>query len=326
MRGVGVLLASLVAVALVGGSSSAADRRAPGAGTRAPIAVSLPLPRETITVQPVMEEKPPACFDKLPRATEDRPDSGDDLLHVVYLVAADFPDEDLDTNGTIDCSMQAQNQWFLKQSGNLQWRLDTFKATVKSRSGKRKKIEALDVTFIKSDKKGADLYGADLVSAELQTRGLAEMNKRYLTYVAAGDDSGPCGDAFLDSFDPMSSGDGQFAQIYMFSAEGCHAHEFGVPGAPSFVEAIGQQEIMHNDGAVTVGSPHFCTPGLFHVCTGPLSVADLRLDPETIDVMFPYVTDPLSEKVLDSGNDDYFQHPFPYKDVAESRYLESVGS
>jgi hypothetical protein len=40
--------------------------------------------------------------------------------------------------------------------------------------------------------------------------------------------------------------------------------------------------------------------------------------------MYPYVTVPLSEKVLDRGNDDYFDHDLPLADLIDSPYLVPV--
>jgi hypothetical protein len=38
--------------------------------------------------------------------------------------------------------------------------------------------------------------------------------------------------------------------------------------------------------------------------------------------MFPFVTYPLKDKVLDRGHDDYYNHPFPTKDLADSPFWE----
>jgi hypothetical protein len=74
-----------------------------------------------------------------------------------------------------------------------------------------------------------------------------------------------------------------------------------------------------------LGSP----PAIAHVCTGVLGLTegDLNLDPERTDIMFPFVSVPLAERVLDIGNDDYFRHSIPHLfDLANSPYLEEVGS
>ncbi|MGH2729810.1 MAG: hypothetical protein ACRDJI_04295, partial [Actinomycetota bacterium] len=295
------------------------------------VAVTLPLPDDQPAPQGSTTAPAPASCFELPRATEDRRDLDDGpLVHVVYLVASDFPDEGLDTDGTLDCSVRAQNEWFRAQSGGMEWRVDTFTArTTDPQTGDRIKVQAADVTFVASKKKGADLYGVSEVEKELQSVDLSEEDKRYLVYVAAGDDSGPCGDAWYPIVTtPDPNANGRYATVYMFSAEGCHAHEFGVPGAPSWVEMIAQQEIIHNDGLTPIGAPHSCAyvPPFAHVCTpgAVFTEGSLNLDPERVDVMFPFVAVPLSEKVLDRGHDDYFDHLFPLQDLKDSSFLRAA--
>jgi hypothetical protein len=87
------------------------------------------------------------------------------------------------------------------------------------------------------------------------------------------------------------------------------------------------QEMIHNDGQVTLTAPHDCVVSLLafgHVCTGPLW-ASPATDPESTDVMFPYVGLPLNEKQLDADNLDYFRHPFPFRDLEDSPYLTAAG-
>lgn len=259
---------------------------------------------------------------KTTRATKDRPDVRNGrLLHVIYLVPSDRPDQRLDTDGTLQCSMEAQNRWLKEQTG-LRWRYDTYVVTRKVRR-KRVRTEFVDVTFVRSGRSAAELDGAGEVSDELNLRGFNHADKRYLTFAASGSDGGPCGDAFWPFASQDPNADGQYAQVYLLSSEGCHADEFGVPGAPSFAEMIAQQEVMHNDGMVPIGAPHGCGPISLpaHVCTGPLAFVD-GLDPERFDVLYPFVSVPLSQKKVDIDNNDYFRHPFPYRDLDQSPYLE----
>ncbi|MDQ3982974.1 MAG: hypothetical protein M3271_09890, partial [Actinomycetota bacterium] len=270
-----------------------------------------------------------ACLDRVPRAEKDRRDRRKGrLVHVVYLLASDAPDESLDTNGTLDCSMRAQNRWMREQSG-MQWRLDTFKTRVSSPGGGSRVVEAVDVTFIRTKIPREELSDASIVTRELELRGFKKERKRYLSFVAGGDDSGVCGDAWYPFLNNDPNSDGKYAQVYMFAVKECGGHDFGVPGKPSFAETIAQQEIMHNDGMVPIGAPHGCGPISLpaHVCTPGLwasAVVGQDLDPERFDVMFPFVGLPLSEKKLDIGRDDYFAHPFPLRDLDESPYLEKA--
>ena len=337
------LLLITVGVCISIGTSSQAgtaghDRRgfAGRAGSYLGVAVTLPAPEAgAINRQTAQEESTthPDCYRRIPRARKDRPDTRKGwLLHVVYLVPSDFPDEKLDARGILDCSARAQNDWFREASGGLQWRFDTFKGVVQE--GRRKvRTELIDVTFVSSARPGAQLDSAFEVQAELETLGFGIATKRYLSFVAS--EAGPCGDAVypINPTQSVEWQDGQYAQVYLFADEACGTRDFGPPGKAGFADMIAQQEVIHNDALVSPGAPHGCLlgvpPGAAHVCTGPLALTegDLNLDPERIDVMYPFVSVPLSEKVLDQGNDDYFKHLFPnYFDLEDSPYLEEANA
>lgn len=272
-----------------------------------------------------------------PRATRDRPDEkSGNLVHVVYLLSTDFPDERLDRLGILHDSALSINAWLAAEAGH-RWRFDTYTLKrVDPRTGKRRAVTAIDVTFVQSLKSSAELNDASKVRAELKSRGFFEPEKRYLSYVAS-DAATTCGDAWY----PVAPGpiqisneypDGKYAQVYLFSSSGCHTREFATgPKSPSWVEAIAQQELVHNDGVVPATAPHSCGPITppfgGHVCTPALVLAQgagFDIDPENVDVMFPYITLPLGEKVLDRDRDDYFQHSLPYRDLTESPYLEAT--
>lgn len=272
----------------------------------------------------------PLCVTGLPRAGKDRPDVVEGLqIHVVYLVAADAPDETLDSRGVIDCSLRAQNDWFQEQSAGLRWRFDSFRTlATNAATGKRSSEVVADVSFVRSRRPMAELSNVNAVQGELTERGFDEPDKRYLTFVAGGADGGTCGDALLP-LSPSGPVDGKYAQVYLFAPEACRTHEFGTPGDASFAEMVAQQEIIHNDGIVSAGAPHGCPlgvpPGVGHVCTGALAATEggLNLDPERVDVMYPFVSVPLSEKVLDLGGDDYFNALLPtLRNLSRSEYLE----
>jgi hypothetical protein len=318
-------------VALLVAAPFHSDARASQGEISYEIAVTLPAPSgHEASAHAAGKASAKQSCDPVPRAEKDRPDLRDGhLVHVVYLLPSDGKDEGLDTDGTLNCSTQAQNLWFEEASGGMRWRIDTFKTTI-TRGGKPRSVEATDVTLVRSGLPGSELASAFDVEAELRNLGFSDDNKRYLSFVAA--EAGPCGDAIYPiSVGVPSAVDGHYAQVYLFSPEGCKAHEFGVPGAPSFAEMIAQQELIHNDGLSPPAAPHGCLggipPGLAHVCTGPLVFTEgvLNLDPERVDIMYPYVSVPLSEKVLDIGNDDYFDHPFPHmNDLKNSPYVEGA--
>ena len=262
-----------------------------------------------------------------PRAEADRADfDSGRQVHVIYMVPSDAADEHLDTDGTLECSVRAQNQWLAEQTGGLEWRFDTF-LMEKNAGGRRTTVAVPDITFIRSPQPAANLGSAGGVSAELEARGFDDPQKRYLTFVASGAGGGACGDAYYPLPEIGAPWSGQYAQVYIDAGPGCGTHQFGVPGAPSHAESVAQQELMHNDGMTPIGAPHSCLlgspPGFAHVCTVAIPVT--TLDPERFDVMYPYAGVPLSEKELDLGHDDYYSHPLPLlEDFGNSPFLRPV--
>lgn len=266
---------------------------------------------------------PRSCPDQ-PRSEIDRPDIVEGpSIHVVYLVAADSPDQLLDTSGTFNCTMEAQNMWMEEQSGR-RWNLDVFEFT-RSDHGRKTTARALDVTFARSELPAAELGGATAVRDELIRLGFAQPDKRYLTYVM-GPYTTSCGDAIYPvGLHPGERRDGAYAQVYLSSTNACNAQWFGTPGNPSWSDAIAQQELLHTEGLTAIGAPRSCPTILpfAHICTAALFYTEesLELDPERLDLMYPYMSVPLSQKVLDRGHDDYFDHDLPLADLADSPYL-----
>lgn len=258
-----------------------------------------------------------------PRSEVDRSDyKTGRQLHIVYLVPAGMPDDRYDELGILEDSVRSMNVWMKQQTGNQQWRLDTYTFQP---AGSPTPVSAVDVTFIDSTKPGAQLTGATNVQAELEAHGLNDENKRYLTYVAS-NYGGVCGDAWYPLLPDSTPVDGQYSQVYLYSTDACRAREFA-PNAtqPSFAETIAMQEMIHNDGMVPLVAPHDCVVSLLafgHVCTGPLWATGQ--DPERFDVMYPYVGLPLNEKKLDEDHLDYYRHLAPYKDLEQGLYLETV--
>ena len=264
----------------------------------------------------------------IPRSDSDRPDEREgSLLHLVYLLPAGAPDERLDQLGVLEDSMRAQNAWFADRSGGYRWRLDTFTfqwddpATQVVEKTSR---ELVDVTFARSSLPASELSEGFAVAAELRNLGLSEPDKRYLSYVAS-DGAGACGDSIYSiPADPNERIDGKYAQVFLDSAPGCMARHFA-PDAKtaSYTEAIAQHEVAHNDSAAWVLAPRTCRvdfgAGFGHVCTLPFVLASQ--DPERFDLLFPFTGLSLEDKMLDIGHDDYFAHPWPYRDLDESVYL-----
>jgi len=256
---------------------------------------------------------------RIPRATENRPDAGGPLVHVVYLTTKNQPAPALDRLGILEDSVRSQDAWLSEQAG-LRWRLDVFSFRAPHR---RRPVRAIDVTFVDSGARSEDLTTLADVEAVLTAHGLSDPEKRYLVY-AATDAGSVCGEGdYPLSDDPNEVG--RYSAVYLYSDEGCGGLDLAPDRrTPSWAESIAQQELMHNDGAVPLAAPHDCKPAATgHVCTPAL--VSLGGDPEMEDVMFPYASGPLAAKVLDRGRDDYFKHGLPLRDLADSPYLLVAG-
>jgi hypothetical protein len=250
----------------------------------------------------------------IPRARRDRPDGARrPLVHIVYVTTTNRPSPPLDRYGVLEVSLRAQNRWMAAQMAR-KWRLDTFRYRPDPRRARR--VRRVDVTFVRSGRRSSRLDTVAEVAALLRARGFARSDRRYLAYVAS-DAGDVCGEAEY----PLQDGDtGRYAAIFLYSAAGCGTRAFARrPGAPSWSEAVTLHEFVHNDGVAPLTSPHTCADSPGHICTAPLDLTDL--DPEMPDLMFPYVTGPLDEKVLDRGRDDYLDHGLPYRDLRDSPFL-----
>ncbi len=256
---------------------------------------------------------------QIPRSTRDRKDLVEGWqVHVVYLLGSDSTDEALDTKGVIEMSMRAQNQWFKGQTGQS-WIYDTFNFTA---NGRRR--NALDVTFVRMEQPISSIGGVGDVESALRAAGLGAAQKRYLVYVPART-GGICGEAFYPLISNDPEVDGQYSAVYLDADPGCHSRDFATSlSSPGWAEAIILQEMIHNDGVVPISSPHSCfTPLYGHVCTAELGLVSPTLDPESRDVMFPFVTGSLASKKVDPGNDDYYKVRlgFALRDLEDSPYL-----
>jgi hypothetical protein len=252
------------------------------------------------------------------RATEDRPDAVlGSQLHVLYFVPSDGVDEALDTNGVLDNAVASMNLWLEGQSGGRHLRLDSF---VDRKAGPR-----LDISFVRGNRTNAEYAGDgtfEAVTTELEERGwtASPALKRYLVYYAGpAENPNVCGTAFL----PIIGDFAQWSVVFLDANPGCGARDFGTPATGAGMsEAIALQELVHNEGIAPLLALHQCWAFSFHICTAAAGAVLDTLDPEAVDVMFPFVTFPLRDKVLDPGREDYFEHPFVHRDFADSPFWE----
>ncbi|HEX9800218.1 MAG TPA: hypothetical protein VGC00_08630 [Thermoanaerobaculia bacterium] len=254
------------------------------------------------------------------RATADRLDDGGlSSLHVIYMVPADGVDEELDLDGTLDAAVESMNAWFVRETPGRQMRLDTWSFGNSS---------SLDITFVRGEKTQAE-YAAHAdgvfvaITDELELRGWNDDPglKRYVVYYGGPAESANiCGTAYYNT---LGTDYAQWSVVFLDAATGCGAREFGTPetGAGRS-EAIAVQEMLHNEALARPQSPHHCWAFQGHLCTAAAGAVLENLDPESFDVMFPFVTYSLEEKVLDIDHDDYYEHPAPWNDLAESPFFE----
>jgi hypothetical protein len=298
----------------------AASLAVPGPGAvashpgTAPRVVQLVVPERAFAAAPPPTELRRRFPWKLPRATRDRPDRLGKAVHVVYVTTTDQPSPALDRLGILEVSLRSQNRWLREQAG-IAWRFDTFRFRP---PGERRTVRLVDVTFVASGLPSRRLDSLEEVRRLLEARGFDRPARRYLAYVAS-DAGSVCGEAeYPLSNDPQDAE--RYGALYLYSDPGCGSRVFAERVArPSWSEAIAMQEFVHNDGIVPLTAPHNCPSAPAHVCTPGLELTPL--DPERADVMFPFVSGPLSEKVLDRDRDDYLDHDWPHRDFRQSPYL-----
>ena len=254
------------------------------------------------------------------RATADRPDIVEgSKLHVIYFVPSDAVDNQLDTNGVLEDSV-ASMQSFLRADIGRGLRFDTF------RDGK---TTALDISFVRGDLTASEYSQTDhadgafgAVTEELEDRGwtAGAAVKRYLVYYEGpAESSGICGTAYVN----IADGFAQWSVVWLGASPGCGARDFGTPETGGGMsESIALHENFHNEGMVPLQALHQCWAFTFHLCTAAAGAAVDALDPENIDLMFPFVTFPLRDKVVDRDRDDYYDHPFLHRDMAESPFWD----
>jgi hypothetical protein len=253
------------------------------------------------------------------RSLIDRPDVVEgSKLHVIYFAPSDAHDNQLDTNGVLEGSVGSM-QTFLQADIGRGLRFDTYVDRGTSK---------LDISFVRGELTTQEYAETDhpdgafgAVTDELEHRGwtAGAAVKRYLVYYEGpAESSGICGTAYVN----IAGGFAQWSVVWLGASQACGARDFGTPETGGGMnEAIALHENFHNEGMVPLEAIHQCHAFTFHLCTaaGAGAVVD-ALDPENIDLMFPFVTFPLRDKVVDRGRDDYYDHPFLHRDMADSPF------
>ena len=240
-----------------------------------------------------------------PRRLADAPDDvvQGSAIHLVYAVASDGQDRQLDTNGTLVRSALAWNNWLRTQTLGRGLRIDTAGGLP-------------DITFVRLQQtesyfegKGANIR--DALEAELGARGFLVPGKLYGVYY-----DGPALDVCGSSARPPVLA-GQVGALYLrghFSAPNippCSQNPFAPSplASPGYIEAAMAHELLHVMGYVPQCAAH--TTGDGHVNDDPR------------DLMYAG-PQPWTYSTLDAGHDDYFGHGRPdCPDLARDPYVEA---
>jgi hypothetical protein len=234
----------------------------------------------------------------LPRSTTDRPDDRQgSQIHALYVLPSDGADRALDTDGTIEASVQNFQTWLRGQTGGRGLRLDTFQGQ-------------LDVTFVRLSQTDAQLASSglfirDAIERELRAAGFTQAGKIYALYYD-GSSTAACGGGAWPPTLP-----GQLGGVYLRATFGagflCYDPTRSRSGLQLMDLAV-LHELLHTMGFVATCSPHHTRAG--HVSDSP---SDLMWAGDA----------PWTPSVLDVGRDDYFDAPVAgCPDLADSAYLE----
>jgi hypothetical protein len=143
--------------------------------------VTASLATRTVRLQPL--------WGLLGRSEVDRPDDaeGSYQIHVVYALARDGTDRQLDTEGKVTRTVAAADLWLKDQTGGQRLRWDTHEGS-------------LDVSFVRLRQTAAALRSAELrirdrIEEELRARNLLRSNKLYLVFYDGGVGTNACGGA-----------------------------------------------------------------------------------------------------------------------------------
>jgi hypothetical protein len=237
----------------------------------------------------------------LSRATVDRDDDVSGYqVHILYVLPNDGNDRKLDTNGAIARSVAAMQFWFAQQTARRRMRLDT-------RDG------ALDITFVKLQRSGADLRGhglniRDEIERELRGRGFSKANMLYAVFYD--------GDAVVCGGGPWPPDlPGNVGALYLLgtpaNAKPCGENALAKSVVqPDYWEFSLIHELLHALGLVARCAPHHTRDG--HVSHSPQ------------DLMYAGEAN-WRPSILDVGRNDYFEHGKPdCADLAHSVFLDPL--
>ena len=249
-----------------------------------------------------------------PRALVDLADDESGYqVHLLYVVASDGEDRELDTNGAVERSVEAWNEWLAEQTSGRRLRLD-------------RSDGALDVTFVRLDRTDAELnaFGAlirDHLEAELILKGFNDPEKIYAVYYDGGDEqTGACGSAARPPTVPGTVG-AIYLQAVPAGGAPCNTNALAAAvDAPGELEFSSVHEIVHTLGFVADCAPN----NTRNQVAGPATTTSGHVSDSNTDLMYagPLGWDP---SVLDFNGDDYFEAGLAdCLDLADSAFLDPL--
>ncbi len=238
----------------------------------------------------------------------DRPDMvGGNQIHAVYAVPSDQPDRFVQFARSIARDLAGIDTWWRSQDPTRTPRFDMAEFP-----GCTTEFGALDITHLRLQATTAALdpstgdIGAKLVP-ELAAV-LPDRAKKLLVYLDAPGPPGICGQAAS-----VSTAGGPAFPILMFlrSQLGCQVGG-GYGAGTGWPALTASHELVHsmNVSPTVRLMPHACADDGGHVCDSALDIiAGASLNPGSL------------VRVLDVGNDDYYNHPGDWWDVRDSAWL-----
>jgi hypothetical protein len=254
------------------------------------------------------------------RATVDRVDSTTAYkVKFLYVLPSDRADQQLDTNGAICRSVQAQYNWFTSQTANgAALRYDL--------SG-----SMLDIQFVRLSKTDAQMKGTsyaqdintgyayvrDRIERELAAMGVLKDSRKLYAVYYGGTSEWSCGGA---AWPPVLIG--KVVALYLDGLPGgsvpCASNPVGGSSTtPGYFEYAMLHETVHGLGFVADAAPDEHSMGHVFDTARDLMYAQR---PGTSD---PY-WDLYSGVVLDSGRNQYYGHGGSWPDLARSVFLDPL--
>jgi hypothetical protein len=229
-------------------------------------------------------------------------------IHVVYAFPSDGTDRFSLDAGLIVSDVAAIDAWWRAQDPTRAPRFDLF-----AFPGCPPGAGQLDLARVQlpHDTAYYSPLGTRLgrISLDLSSppSSFADPAKKYLVYYDAPvEQPRVCG---ISPQQPFAGGSVAYSVIFLGSA--CPPDL----GSGGYLASAATHELGHNLGAVPFpGPPHGCFNDQAHACDS------------TNDVMYPILSHPLGEELLDAGHDDYYAHSGTWFDLQDSAWLAHVAS